>query len=388
MSFLCTSLLDYDNQGNSFMKRILFITQNMERTGSEMVLWHLFNHIDFKKFKIHVFCIRRGALYDLLPSSIQKSSSYKESGLFGKKVLRTFLKTAGINPLHYQLNYIHRIFKPDYWYVNTLSIPWVYDVSVKLDVKIVTHIHELLYGFSFIKAQQFRNMIKSSNTILGCSEEVCSAIGALNHQDVRLQSSFIDPASILPTSSKINLIKQQFGIEKDDFVWAISGATTLMKGFDHMLHILDAFKGKPVKFLWIGRIIDDGLNEYIREIVAKNYSDQMFLCGPQAEYYYEHLACANGLLLLSREESFSLVLLEAAYLGLPTVSFDVGIAKSFINRKTGRVINNRDINSFIEAMKSVQNDHTIDDEEIKNAVHPYTTDYQIAKYQALLNDLN
>ena len=55
---------------------------------------------------------------------------------------------------------------------------------------------------------------------------------------------------------------------------------------------------------------------------------------------------ANGLLSLSKEESFSLVMLEAAYLGIPTVSFATGMAKSFIKEGMGKVVERFDVDEM------------------------------------------
>ncbi|RZL46747.1 MAG: hypothetical protein EOP00_14020 [Pedobacter sp.] len=231
------------------MKRILFITQNMERTGSEMVLWHLLNNLDAAKYSVYVFCLKKGALYHSLPSHVQKSVVYKESGSLKNKIWRTLLKVFGVKPLNYQLKDIHQQFKPDYWYVNTLAIPWVYEVAKTINVKVVTHLHELLYAFTFVKRSEFETMLSQSNTVIGCSDMVCEYIKKLGHNDVRLQYSFIDEFNIDVNPEKVEALKKAHGIQADDFVWVISGATTYMKGFDYILGLLDEHKSTNVKFL-------------------------------------------------------------------------------------------------------------------------------------------
>lgn len=368
------------------MKRILFITQNMERTGSEMVLWHLLNNLDAAKYSVYVFCLKKGALYHSLPSHVQKSVVYKESGSLKNKIWRTLLKVFGVKPLNYQLKDIHQQFKPDYWYVNTLAIPWVYEVAKTINVKVVTHLHELLYAFTFVKRSEFETMLSQSNTVIGCSDMVCEYIKKLGHNDVRLQYSFIDEFNIDVNPEKVEALKKAHGIQADDFVWVISGATTYMKGFDYILGLLDEHKSTNVKFLWIGRQLDDGLNYYIDKISQSIFDGKLIFAGSQSDDYFNYMAIGNGLLLLSREESFSLVTIEAAYLGIPTVGFNVGIAKLFIKEGMGEIVEEGDLAGLKRSMNKCEHQH-FEKSFLRSQALEFGIENQVLKFQKLLDSI-
>ena len=368
------------------MKKILFITQNLERTGSEMVLWYLFNNLDKSKYEIHVFCMEKGSLYNLLPSHIGKSVVYKKSGSLKQKLWRTVLKTIGINPLSYQLTALHNKFKPDYWYVNTLVIPWVYQVAKTIKVDVVTHVHELLQAFTIIKRNDFKLMVEESKVIIGCSEQVCEHFRVLGHEDVRLQSSFIDASDVHIELDKVEALKRKHGIGSRDFVWVISGGTSYMKGFDLLVSLLKEFQNPNIKFLWIGKQRDDGLNYYIEELARSKYPNQLIFAGAQSDDYYNYMATGNGLLLLSREESFSLVTVEAAFLGLPTVGFGVGITKSFLKEGMGETVGVGDLEGLMLVMEKWHT-HTVDKALLKTEALVYDVEHQISRYHKLLDEL-
>jgi len=200
------------------MKKILFITQNLARTGSEMVLWYLLNHLPRQEFEAYVFCISKGELYEKLPESIEKSVSYKNSGSAAKKLFRGILKALGKDPFEYQLMRIHRHFKPDLWYVNSIALPQVYPVAEKLPVKVATHFHELLFAFTYLKKVEMETVISRSDYCIACSTSVLKNIERMGHQEVRLQHSFIDDADIHTDPERIHQLRQDFQLLESDFV--------------------------------------------------------------------------------------------------------------------------------------------------------------------------
>ena len=368
-------------------KRILFITPSFARTGSEMVLWHLLNNLDTSQFEVYLFCLRRGELFDQIPNNIQKSISYKGSKNWYKKAFRGLLKLFGVEPIGYQLKKIQAKFKADLWYVNTILIPQAHGAANQINVNIATHFHELLFAFTFIKANEFKDIINYSSSLIGCSTLVCEKLEAIGHPQIKLQNSFIDEKTIKPNEGRIKAIRKELGIEDHDFVWVISGTVAYMKGLNCVLQLVEYFNDEPVKIVWIGGVQDRGSDYYIQTVVAKNYPSKLIFTGAIEQEYYEHLSLANGLLLISSEESFSLVMLEAAYLEIPILSFNVGMAKSFIKEGMGKVIANHNVDDMIVAMENMHQNLNTDKELLRLSAMEYTVENQISKYQKLLLEL-
>ncbi|MBG6235101.1 glycosyltransferase involved in cell wall biosynthesis [Pedobacter sp. CAN_A7] len=369
-------------------KRILFITQHLGRTGSEMVLWYLLKNLNNQDYDVSVFCIRKGELYDLLPDFIEKHVMYKHSPKWTDRAIRRIVKMFGIDPLQYQLDKIQRSFKADVWYVNTVAVPEVFELARPVGVKLITHIHEFLYAFSDIKRQTLERVFSYSDAWIGCSDMICEKISELKDTNVYLQNSFIDTDTINTDSQKIQDIKNRLGILPDDFVWVVSGGTKYMKGLDYVLPILEHFKDKHIKIMWLGPQLSNGLEFYVRNVAEKKYPDRLIFTGNLSEDYYNYMAVANGFLLLSREETFSLVMLEAAYLGIPMVAFKTGIAAQFIKGEMGISVDNGNLPELLTGMQRIhEGDVVIDTFKMREAAMIYDVKHQLPLYEKLINQI-
>lgn len=366
-------------------KRILFITQDLARTGSEMVLWYLLINLDKEKYAIAVFCIRRGELYDILPDHIEKSMMYKSSANWSDRVFRRLLKLLGVHPLSYQLNRIQKRFKADIWYVNTIAVPEVFELAKHKDIKMITHIHEFLYAFSEIKRKTLQRAISYSDVVIGCSDMVCEKIANFEQVDVELQYSFIDTDTIHTDLLEIAAIKEKLGILPTDKVWVVSGGTKYMKGLDQVLPILEHFKNDPVKIIWLGAKLNNALEFYVRTVAEKKYPNKLIFTGALSNDYYNYMSVANGLLLLSREETFSLVMIEAAYLEMPVVAFDIGIAKQFLQMDMGIVVENGNLDKLMMGMEKVHENQNYNKDSLRNAALVYSAKHQLPIYENLLD---
>jgi glycosyltransferase involved in cell wall biosynthesis len=368
-------------------KKILFITPSLARTGSEMVLWYLINNLDRERFDTYIFCLRNGELLSEIPSDIPKEISYKGSGKWYLKAFRGLLKLFKKEPISYQLNTIQSKIKADLWFVNTLLIPQAQPMAKKIGVKVATYFHELQFAFTFIKSKEFENIIKYSDYLIGCSTTVCKTLIKTGHTNVLLQNSFIDEKQIFINPNRVAELKKQLNISKDDFVWVISGTVAYMKGLDFVIDILEHFKDKQIKIVWLGGALDNGLDNYIKTVVKVNYPNKLIFTGAVTDDYYNYLSIADGFLLPSKEESFSLVLLEASYLQIPIVAFNVGIAKNFIKDGMGILVDSFNISEMVNAIESIQQNKNIDKVLLKSAVLEYTTSKQLPLFEKLLDSL-
>lgn len=369
-------------------KKILFITPTLGRTGSEMVLWYLLNNIDRSKFDPFVFSLKKGELYDQLPSGIQKSVSYKHSGIWYKKIFRGILKALSIDPISYQLKQIQKKLNANVWYVNTITIPQVYAASKKETCNIVTHVHEHMFAYGYIKSEEFKSIIEGSKYLIGCSNLVCEAMRKLGHPNVLLQNSFINDKQIRPSEQRIKELKDKHQIGHEDFVFVVSGYLSYMKGVDIVLHIAEHFKGRPVKILWMGGSFNNGLNYYVNTVAEQPGNENLIFLGSIAEDYYNYFAMANAYLSLSREECLSLAMLEAAVLGKPIISFNTGIAKDFIKSGMGTVVDGFNAEDMILAMEQHLQDSEISVEMLKKSAAEYTIENQRLKFDALLTAIS
>ena len=365
-------------------KRILFITQNLERTGSEMVLWTLLKNLTPDNYDIYVFCIREGELYKTLPKYIHKDISDKFSRNWSKRLFRRILKLVVRDPLTYQLNRIHKKFKADIWYVNTIAIPDVYEAAIQSGAKIVSHFHELPMAYSFISYNQMQRIIRNSDHIIGCSTAVCEKIKDMSHENVHLLHSFIDVNQV-QCERTISQTRIELGYSNEDFIWAISGKTTLIKGIDFLIPLLNELPERT-KILWIGHEEQTGTYFYVKRTIEHRFPGKVLFIGEQKKYYYDYLNCANGFLLLSREDSFPLVMIEAAALGKPIVGFNSGGVKEFVDEDMGIVVDSWSVQDLAKALNECQSGtFQFNAEMIRQKALVYDISKQVGNLEIILN---
>lgn len=368
------------------MKSVLFITHSFGRSGSEMLLLYMIKNLNREQFKLSLFSQSRGELLRELPDDVKSYVSYRKSKYILKRMFRFILLLFRIQPVSYQLTKIQNQTKADFWYVNTIVNPNVYAVAKKLGVRVITHVHELLTAYNFNSANEMKQIVTDSELCIGCSKIVCDKIADMGHKNIKLLYSFIDPDKINTNLEKI-VAREKIGLNTDDFVWAISGQTDLTKGIEFVIPLLKCLKrlNSNAKIIWIGKEVGRGVNFYVKETIRNHFDGKAIFLGEQKEFYYDYLNCADAFLLLSREDSFPLVMLEAAYLGKPIVSFDSGGSKEFIDSEMGVVVDNWGTEYLADAMLKIEAKHLqFDTETIKAKVLPFIAANQIEKLESIL----
>jgi L-malate glycosyltransferase len=146
--------------------KILFFTPHGGRTGSEMLLWNIFQNLNKDKFQVAVYCDKIGTLKDALPSHIPYyTSPFNESGL--KRGGYKLLTKLGYSVYEQNIIKIHRKFEFDYWYLNTNHSGHFTKLAQKLGVKIISHISEMPYLlYESVLAKDIEEMLKAEMTIL------------------------------------------------------------------------------------------------------------------------------------------------------------------------------------------------------------------------------
>src|SRR5690606_34047417 len=141
-------------------KKILFITNTFGRSGSEMLLLYIINNLNRDKFEALLFCQFNGELINDLPKDVKSFIAYRKSKNLFKKIFRKVLQLIKINPLHYQLRKIQRKAGADLWYVDTIVNPDVYAVANELNIRVITHFHELPTAYNYNSAKEMQNILE------------------------------------------------------------------------------------------------------------------------------------------------------------------------------------------------------------------------------------
>lgn len=330
--------------------RILFFTPFASRTGSEVMLLYILRHFDRQKFEAGLVSFEHGELINELPSDVpyfiapgKYSLSQKISYHLGRHPTRRFMQRMA------------RDFQADIWYVNTMMLPDVVTYAHSFNIKIITHIHELVDAFASITAEHFSGIINHSNLLLGCSKTVCQFLEHSGSSNVKLLYSFVVLEDIQPDQNRKTEIRKEWGAGPDDFVWVMSGTTAERKGFDLLPEIAKRIPANTnVHLVWLGKLLDNGLVYYTKQYCKTFTNVTIHLEGAKHKDYYSYLAAADGFMMTSRQEPLGLVLVEAAWLQKPIVTFDSGGPSEFVTEGIGTVVDNLDLDAFVDAMHKWQ----------------------------------
>lgn len=148
----------------------------------------------------------------------------------------------------------------------------------------------------------------------------------------------IPPAGPPPAPSRTpDEVRSELGIDRDaDFV-VTPARLTPQKDIPLLLDAADAVVAERPALRWF--VFGDGWlrPELEASIEARGLSEHVHLVAGRPDVDSE-LAAADLVVVTSRWESGPLVLLEAAALGRPMVSTDVGLARSVIDAGSGRIV--------------------------------------------------
>jgi glycosyltransferase involved in cell wall biosynthesis len=348
-------------------KRILFFTPFSKRNGAEMMLWYLMKYANKQDFEFAVYSLHAGELLSELPDNIPYFTPPKSTN--DNSLKRRIINRLSLNPtreltLEEHIQVAHNEFRPDIWYINTILCSQVTRLAIKLQVPYAIHLHELLFLYQHILYDDMKDAILNAQFLVGCSKGVCEKIKIMGGKKVVLQYECVDIKKISEYSSlsKQVVTRADVGIKDDKFVWVMSGSIEYRKGTDLLPAIARAVSEKAV-IIWLGPG-SSGYSYFIeQELVHFNIDNVIFL-GPKSSDYYDYLSLADGMLLTSREDPFPLVMIEAAAMAKPIVSFNSGGVKEFLKEGMGVVIESSDVNDLIQAMYQVMDKDVLIDKEL------------------------
>ncbi len=329
--------------------RLLFFTPFASRTGSEVMLWYLLKHFDRSRFQAGLVCFNRGELLGEVPPDVPVWVAPKSFSLWGK-----ISHQLGRNPLHAAVRKAHEAFKPDLWYLNTITLPQVVDVAKTLSVPFITHVHELPLSYGNVNRNEMRDMLEGSALLVGCSETTSAALRqATDHDRIVTLHSFIDTSTLLPQPEQARRLRAGLGIGETDFVWLMSGTTSDRKGFDFFPDLALLLNDPRVHLVWLGSRLDTGLTYHTEQRCRRTGPTRVHVVGEKKEDYAAYLQLADGFVLTSRQDPFPLVMIEAAALGKPIVSFPSGGVAEFVLPGMGQVVNSWNLPDLVSAMRAV-----------------------------------
>lgn len=356
-------------------KHIVFFTPTLNKTGSEIVLFNLLPFA-LNDFDVTVITKYKGELYNQLPDGIKRHYLYnKQYGGFFSKLMNKFranFVVPGILKQHHS----------DLWYINTIMLGDVLQYAERNKIKSIVHLHELQQMYTLLSKEDITRLTNYPEAIIAnsnASAQVIRDFGRVKPIQV------IYPSLDLSKVNKPNTsLRSTLGIKESEFVWLMSGTLDKNKNPFLFVDIAKVLKQRTnnFKMLWLGAQPDNSSfgEEFKAYIKQQNCEDIVLWISEVGEKYYDYLHCANGFVLTSQFESFSLVTLEALYLGLPVVANDCIGVKEILQGKYGFVVKQKnDADEMAEKMMQyTSGELKVKKEELKQRALEFNID-KIAK---------
>ncbi len=129
------------------------------------------------------------------------------------------------------------------------------------------------------------------------------------------------------------------------------------------------------------------------DIFCKKYSEKLGLHNKitwlgllKNDDYYQYLNVANGFVLTSSRESFSIVSLEALYLQKPVVAFDCGgINEILTSPQIGKIVKSWNIDEIVDVMKQIMdNQFEFNKTLAKETAKKFSVESQMKQWQKII----
>ncbi len=364
--------------------KILFFTPTAGQSGSEQLLLRMIEGLDLNEIECGIYIENGNQNPDIKgvktfcnPFNTKKGLSKLllkcKNFLFGDSFEKEILK-------------IHKKFKPDFWYLNTVLMAPMASIASKHNIKFVSHLHERPHIiFELVKAKHLENFLLKSELSIGNAQNTCKILEQLGSKNIAKIYPFLENNLLNPNPQTSNKLRKALKIDSETYIWVISGALTFAKGVDFLPKL--ALQFPYIAFVWIGGNTDSG-SYYFTQKICENLKN-VYLVGPQNKEYLDYFGIGNGLLVLSLEESFGLVMLEALRFNMPIITFETGAVHEILTPKIGKIIPNWDYNSLCLAIEEVSSQgFTFDRDEAKRQLNKFDKAIEIGNWKKLLKNVN
>ena len=248
--------------------------------------------------------------------------------------------------------------KYDLIYANTVvSLPIGVELKNEYGIPLLLHLHESEVGYACMGLDD--NILHQCDNFIVVSQPVRDVLKSRNVPSSKIHV-------IHPVSDTLlrNIGYSRTYEDKDCFSIGLVGYYGWTKGSDLLPLVANCYRKKfpdmKCKFEWVGNFKKLNQLELNHDLELLGVMDMVEVLPkiPNPTEYYKRF---DIFLLLSREDSFPLVVLENAALGTPVVLFEhsSGLLDFFNNNKSALVVPFLDIDSLVDALYGLCSDRSI-----------------------------
>ena len=345
-------------------KAILFVSHDAYRAGATIILLNFLRWFKEKTdIPFIVLVCKRGEM----EGEFEKLSPvwYLDRQVGRKAVMRAAIRTLTGGMLNKKvLGYadlaarIGSGRKVGLIYSNTVANGRVLESLSSLGCPILTHVHELEFSIRTYAGEDIEYVKRHSDHFVVVSdvvrENLVTRYGIPEDKIERIYG-FV-PTMARPRADASSLkqaIATEIGIPENARIVGGCGTVDWRKGCDLFLQLALAIRARtptfPVHLLWLGeKPPGEGFYALQHDLDHAGLTNCVHFIGSRSNAL-DYIAAFDVFALVSREDPFPLVIMEAAALGVPTVCFDdAGGGSEFVENDAGFVVPYLDIGAMAE----------------------------------------
>lgn len=339
---------------------ILFVSHDASRTGAPIALLNLLKHFRRRGEPSFEVVLRDGG--DLVqsfealapvthwpvPADLAASSSMPRP----RRSIRALWRGAALDGRHGSAAALvtpldkFRALGISLIYSNTITNGEVLAGLAPLGVPVISHVHELDYWMSHrMSRKALRQARDHTDLFIAASQAVARClsdlVGVSADRIVTVHESIELPDTHAPAAERA--ARARYGIPEHAFVIGASGTMDWRKGVDLLAPLAAEVARRPTPFpvhwMWVGGERNGPAAGMLQHDFARcGLAAQLHLTGT-VERPLEAFLAMDTFVVLSREDPFPLVMLEAAAIGLPILCFEgAGGAPEFVRDDAGFVV--------------------------------------------------
>ncbi len=342
------------------MKKILFISHNATLTGAPILLLRLITLFkSITNTEVSILLNQGGEIknrFEELSSTMEWSINLQET--FCERFKIKACSIIGIKCLSkiekHRNTILDTVNNVDYIFNNTIANVQLLRRIPTVNKKIISYIHELNVGCKIDSTVSDMNYINEISNIIFVPS---NAVKSFLEEEYKFESSKIKILKYVFPNIEFSSTQNETIIESNSssIVVGICGTLDWRKGYDILPFIVKGIAENHadmhIQFEWIGADLTS--KEYLilqNDLLKLGIIDRVSFISKRNDIQ-AYLGKIDILLLLSREDAFPLVVLEAAQYGIPCIYFsDAGGIAEFCSSDAGIPINYLDVDSMISAI--------------------------------------
>ena len=234
-------------------------------------------------------------------------------------------------------------------------MPDILEYAQQNNIKTIVHVHELEHMYGMLSVEQTKQLVSYPVLIIANSRISADAIKNLGRQyTLEVIYPAIDTNNIVYDKAIATAYRKKLGIaERGVFVWAMCGTLDENKNPDFFVEIAKLLRTQrhKLKMVWIGGP-DANADEWRQRTKKEQLDDIIIWTGDVKKGFRKYFLVADGFVLTSKRESFSIVTAEALLMGLPVVANNCGGVSEILGAASDAIINEpNNAQQMVEKMK-------------------------------------